>query len=123
MVYDLMFDVLDSGAQVRALHKVVADDAALDLLKKAHDEKKPDDALRFVDAAVAEAQKNSPTRRLGFEQFLRTAVDRLGSAPPNQWQSVDDVLLDDLRRVFHSAVGAIEAELAVRGTLPLQRTR
>ena len=38
MVYDLMYDVLDSGIQVRSLHKVVADEAALDLLKQAHEE-------------------------------------------------------------------------------------
>ncbi len=120
MVYDLMFDVLDSGAQVRKLHKVVADEAALDLLKQAHEETNPEEALRFVDAAIAEAQKNSPTRKLGFEQFLRSAVSRLGAAPPNQWQTIDDELLDDLRRVFHGAIGAIEGELAVRGTLPLQ---
>ena len=121
MVYDLMFDVLDSGAQVRNLHKVVADEAALDLLKKAHDETDPDEGRRFVDAAIAEAQKNSPTRKLGFEQFLRSAVTRLGSAPPDQWQSIEDPLLHDLRRVFHGAIGAIEGELAVRGTLPLQK--
>jgi hypothetical protein len=97
---------------------VVADEAALNLLKRAHDEsgkKGQEEALKFVDAAIAEAQKNSPTKRLGFEQFLRTAVDRLGSAPPNQWRSVDEELLDDLRRVFHGAIGAIEGELSVRG--------
>lgn len=116
VVYDLMYDVLDSGLQVRNLHKVVADEAALDLLKRAHDEPNPDEALKFVDAAIAEAAKNSPTKKLGFEQFLRSAVDRLGSAPPDQWHKVDDIaLLDDLRRVFHGAIGAIEGELAVRG--------
>lgn len=115
IAYDLMYDVLDSGLQVRNLHKVVADEAALDLLKRAHDETTQDQALKFVDAAIAEAQKNSPTKRLGFDQFLRSAVDRLGSTPPDQWRSVDAALLNDLRRVFHSAIGAIEGELAVRG--------
>lgn len=115
LVYDLMYDVLDSGLQVRNLHKVVADDAALDLLKRAHDEGRQEEALKFVDAAIAEAQKNSPTKRLGFEQFLRTAVDRLGSTPPDQWQSIEVALLNDLRRVFHGAIGSIEGELVVRG--------
>jgi hypothetical protein len=115
IVYDLMYDVLDSGLQVRNLHKVVADEAALDLLMRAHDEPTQDQALKFVDAAIAEAQKNSPTKRLGFDQFLRSAVDRLGSTPPDQWRSIEEPLLNDLRRVFHSAIGAIEGELAVRG--------
>jgi hypothetical protein len=115
MVYDLMYDVLDSGLQVRNLHKVVADEAALDLLKRAHDESRdPEQALKFVDAAIAEAQKNSPTKRLGFDQFLLSAVDRLGSTPPNQWMSIDTELLTELDRVFHGALGAIEGVLAAR---------
>lgn len=119
MVYDLMYDVLDSGLQVRNLHKVVADEAALDLLKRAHDESRdPEQALKFIDAAIAEAQKNSPTRRLGFDQFLRAAVDRLGSTPPDQWRSVDTELLTELDRVFHGAVGAIEGVLASRNGGP-----
>jgi hypothetical protein len=122
LVYDLMYDVLDSGIQVRSLHKVVADEAALNLLQQAHEESEKngqEEALKFVDAAIAEAQKNSPTKRLGFEQFLRTAVDRLGKTPPDQWRSVDTALLGELDRVFHSAIGAVEGELAVRhaGTL------
>jgi hypothetical protein len=114
-----MYDVLDSGLQVRNLHKVVADEAALDLLKQAHDESRnPEQALKLVDAAIAEAQKNSPTKRLGFEQFLHAAVDRLGRTPPNQWRSVDVALLSDLERVFKSAIGAIEGELFARGGEP-----
>lgn len=115
IVYDLMYDVLDSGLQVRNLHRIVADEAALNLLKRAHDEPDRAEALKYVDASMAEAAKNSPTRKLGFEQFLRTAVDRLGSAPPDQWRNVDVALLNDLRRVFHGAIGSIEGELAVRG--------
>lgn len=121
IVYDLMYDVLDSGIQVRSLHKVVADENALNLLKQAHEESErsgQDEALKLVDAAIAEAQKNSPTKRLGFEQFLRTAVDRLGKTPPNQWRSVDTALLGELDRVFHSAIGAVEGELAVRNDGP-----
>jgi hypothetical protein len=114
VVYDLMFDVLDSGAQVRALHKVVADETAMEYLKKAHAEPKPDEALKYVEAAIAEAAKNAPTKQLGFRQFLLTAVDRLGSTPPDKWREIEDPLLDDLRRVFHSAIGTIEGEQAVR---------
>lgn len=114
IAYDLMYDVLDSGLQVRNLHKVVADEAALNYLKKAHDETDPDEALKFVDIAIAEAQKNSPTRKLGFEQFLKSAVDRLGSTTPEQWKDIDLELLNDLRRVFHGSLGAIDGVLAVK---------
>ena len=118
IAYDLMYDVLDSGLQVRNLHKVVADEAALGYLKKAHDETDPDEALKFVDIAIAEAQKNSPTRKLGFEQFLNSAVDRLGSTTPEQWKDVDLELLNDLRRVFHGSLGAIDGVLAVKVGAP-----
>lgn len=114
IVYDLMYDVIDSGLQVRNLHKVVADEAALEFLKKAHDEQDPDQALKFIDIAIAEAQKNSPTRKLGFEQFLTSAVDRLGSTTPEQWKDIDPELLNDLRRVFHGSLGAIDGVLAVK---------
>ena len=114
IAYDLMYDVLDSGLQVRNLHKVVADEEALGYLKKAHDETDPDEALKFVDIAIAEAQKNSPTRKLGFAQFLYSAVDRLGSTTPEQWKDVDMELLNDLRRVFHGSLGAIDGVLAVK---------
>lgn len=114
IAYDLMYDVLDSGLQVRNLHKVVADEAALAYLKKAHDETDPEEALKFVDIAIAEAQKNSPTRKLGFEQFLNSAVDRLGSTTPEQWKDIDLELLNDLRRVFHGSLGAIDGVLAVK---------
>ncbi len=118
IAYDLMYDVLDSGLQVRNLHKVVNDEAALGYLKKAHDETDPDEALKFIDIAIAEAQKNSPTRKLGFEQFLNSAVDRLGSTTPEQWKDVDLDLLNDLRRVFHGSLGAIDGVLAVKAGGP-----
>lgn len=112
IVYDLMYDVLDSGAQVRSLHKVVADDTALDLVKKAHNESNPERAVKLVDWAIAEANKNSPTRRVGFEQFLRTVIDRLGAVPLDQWQELDDpALLKDVWRVCRGAQGAIEGVL------------
>lgn len=36
IVYDLMWDVLDSGALLRGLHKVVAEDSGIDALREAH---------------------------------------------------------------------------------------
>lgn len=114
IAYDLMFDVLDSGLQVRNLHKVVADHDALEYLKRAHHETDPEEARKFVDIAIAEAQKNSPTRQIAFEQFLQTAVNKLGSTAPERWRDIDDELLDDLRRVFHASIGAIDGVLAVR---------
>jgi hypothetical protein len=110
-VYDLMYDVLQSGAQVRSLHKVVVDESALELLKRAHDEPNPEHGSKLVDWAIAEANKNSPTKRVGFEQFLRTVVDRLGGATIDQWQELDHELLKELQRVWRGAQGAIEGVL------------
>jgi hypothetical protein len=119
VVYDLMYDVLDSGAQVRELHKVVADEAALKLLRQAHDEAGVDhidQALSLAEEAIAEAKRKSPTKRLGLEQWLRGAVERLEHTSPEDWHRVADTeLLADLRRVLPSAVGALEGELASRG--------
>jgi hypothetical protein len=119
IVYDLMFDVLDSGAQVRSLHKVIADEPSLKLLTQAHDQAAVDrdESKALVLAAIAEAAKNSPTRKVGFEAFLKNAVDRLGSAPPKQWQTIETQLLRDLRRVLPGAIGAIEGELGDRGVV------
>ena len=121
IVYDLMFDVLDSGAQVRGLHKVIADESALRLLTQAHEQAGVDkgEAKKLVTAALAEAAKNTPTRKVGFEQFLKNMVDRLDAAPPKHWQSIDTKILRDLRRVLPGTVGAIDAELQDRGiTVP-----
>lgn len=114
LVYDLMYDVLDSGAQVRSLHQVIVDEAGMGLLEQAHQESDADQALRLVDNAIAEAKRNRPSSKLGFEQFLRGVVNRLGSTPPDHWRTVDDELLRDLQRVLPTAVAAIESELVVR---------
>jgi hypothetical protein len=121
VVYDLMFDILDSGAQVRALHTVVADESAFNLLKQAHKEADPDNpeqARLLVDDAITEAKRKSPTKRLGFEQWLRGAVERFGTAPPDDYRKVGDTnLLTDLRRVLPSALGAVVGALESRGLL------
>jgi len=121
VVYDLMFDVLESGAEVRHLHKVVADENSLKLLQQAHEASavSKDQALNLVREAIAESQRSSPTKRLGFEQWLKSAVQRLGQAPPDHWRSIENTeLLCDLARVFRSATGAVEGELVSRGKLP-----
>jgi hypothetical protein len=117
VVFDLMFRILNSGAQVRALHKVVADPDALNMLLKAHDISDSDEneALRLVKEAVEEGKRKSPTRqRIGFEPWLQSAVERLGSAAPDQWTHVNGELLREVRRVFVGAVGAIDGALGVR---------
>lgn len=117
VVYDLMFDVMDSGAQVRTLHKVVADTDALEMLVKAHDvsDTNKKEALRLVNAAIEEGKRKSPSRQsIGLEQFLKTAVARLGATAPDQWAKLDTDLLRDVRRVFVSSVGAIDGVLGAR---------
>lgn len=123
MVYDLMFDVMDSGAQVRSLWKIVADDEARKQLEDAHDNLERNnkkDALDLVKEAVTTADRNTATRKkVGFESFLRSCVDRLGGAPPDNWQTLDSALLKNLERVFVASVGVIEAELVSRGERPV----
>jgi hypothetical protein len=119
IVYDLMFDVMDSGTQVRSLYKIVADPDAMQRLRDAHDQLEKKDregALDAVKEAVTTADRNTAARKkIGFESFLRTCVDRLGQAPPDNWRSLDSTLLSELERVFLASVGVIEGELVTRG--------
>jgi len=130
LVYDLMYDVLDSGLQVRTLHTIVEDPDALLFLQKAVDTfegaaaLEPRDrqalALQDVEEAIQEVKrKGQRTRRtrLGFDSWLRDAVDRLGNTPPDYWQNVNTALLVDLQRVMRSALGAVDGVL--RGQFPL----
>ncbi len=117
VVYDLMFHVLDSGAQVRDLHRVVADAETSHMLLKAHEMvgRDPDGALEMVEDAITEAKRRNVRRRsIGFDDFLKTMVDRLGTTPPNQWNMVDTELLLDVRRIMKSTLGAIEGQSTVR---------
>lgn len=117
MVYDMMFDLLDSGAQVRNLHKVLANSEATQLLDQAYTlmEKDPNEALELVDASIALAKRQSAKRRsVGFDQFLKTVVERLGETPPDQWKHVDTELLLETKRVFQAQLGSIESQLSSR---------
>jgi hypothetical protein len=117
VVYDLMFDVLESGAQVRSLYRVVGNAETAQMLLKAHDlaETDPEAAGDLVDDAITEAKRRSVRRRsIGFEDYLKTMVERLGTTPPDQWHGVDSELLLQVRRVMRSTLGAIEGEETVR---------
>jgi hypothetical protein len=117
VVFDLMFDVLDSGAQVRDLHRVVADAETSGMLLKAHEimGRDPDGALEMVEDAITEAKRRNVRRRsIGFDDFLKTMVDRLGTTPPDQWNGVETELLLEVRRIMESTLGAIEGQSTVR---------
>jgi hypothetical protein len=117
VVYDLMFDVLESGAQVRNLWRVVGNADTAEMLLKAHTlaESDPEAAGDLVNDAIAEAKRRSVRRRsIGFEDYLKTMVERLGMTPPDQWHGVDGELLLQVRRVMRSTLGAIEGEETVR---------
>lgn len=117
VVFDLMFDVLDSGAQVRNLYRVVNDAETAAMLLKAHEmiERDPDSSLELVEDAITEAKRRNVRRRsIGFDDFLKTMVDRLGTTPPDQWNGVDTELLLEVRRIMQSTLGAIEGQSTVR---------
>lgn len=113
-VYDMMFSLFDSGVQVRNLHRVIADAEATRILDKAYEMigEAPEDALDLVDEAIGLAKRKSAKRRsVGFDQFLKTVVDRLGATPPDVWGHVNPKLLIEVRRVFQAALGSIDGEV------------
>lgn len=117
VVYDLMFDVLESGTQVRSLYQVVDNADTAQMLLKAHETagRNPDLAAEEVNDAITEAKRRNVKRRsIGFEAFLKGMVERLGTTPPDQWEKVDPELLLQVRRVMTSTLGAIEGEEKVR---------
>ena len=67
------------------------------MLVKAHEvmESDPDEALDLVNEAIelGKAQERQAAGAIGFDQFLKSVVDRLGVTPPDQWSDVDTELL------------------------------
>jgi hypothetical protein len=128
ITYDLMHDVLDSGAQVRALHKVVPEPDAWRLVLDAHKALHSEDgeaedknavALSLVKDAIDEVntrRKKIIRAKAGLDEFLQTAVERLGPASPDDWKRVDPALLREVLRVCRGAIGGIEGALEVDGS-------
>lgn len=117
VVFDLMFDVFDSGEQVRALHTVVGDSDALNVLVKAHDlaASDADSALDLVKDAIEIGKSRSiKRRRVGHEQFLKSTCERLGATPPDVWPQIETELLLETRRVMTATLGSINAVLEAR---------
>jgi hypothetical protein len=120
ITYDLMFDALTSGAQVRSLHKVLAMDDGYARLKEAHELAKadPEAAEELIDLAIVEtkaAARARAKRRAGFDAFLEQVVERLGSAAPNDWAGLDLALVRDVLRVTRAATGTCEGVLSANG--------
>lgn len=125
ITYDLMHDVLDSGAQVRAMHKVVPDPDAWQLVLNAHkvlhsgegdQEDRRADALGLVKDAIDDVnlrRKKIVRAKAGFDEFLQTAVERFGQASPDDWSKVDPALLREVLRVCRGSIGSIEGALGV----------
>lgn len=120
-VYDLMYDVIDSGRLVRGLHKVIAEDEGVEQLVEASQLRfngggGTDEALDAVKRLVAESEM-SRKKRLGLERHLKTlsaSIDKLGSTAPDRWQNFGTEFLWDLKRAFSTALSTIEAELERR---------
>ena len=113
-VYEMMFDLFDTGAQVRYLHKVLAYPETWQMFEKAYEMmgRSPDQALELVDDAIDIAKRKSRRgRAVAFDQFVRGVVERLGATAPDQWATLDAQLLLDTRRAFMSALGLIRAQL------------
>jgi hypothetical protein len=88
-------------------------------LATAHEQLEKNDrvsALDLVKEAVTTADRNTAGRKkIGFESFLRTCVERLGGAPPDNWRILHSKLLTNLERVFVASLGVIDGELVCRG--------
>lgn len=120
VVYDLMWDTIDSGRLVRGLHKVIAEDDGYDALKEARellDNGATDDARDRVKELVGEAEL-ARKKRLGLQahvRAVRAAIEKLGATAPDQWQQFTAKELEDLEFAFDSALATIRAELRRKG--------
>lgn len=120
VVYDLMWDTIDSGRLVRGLHKVIAEDEGFDVLKEARDliDEDQEQALQRIREVVTEAELQRK-KRLGLQahvRAVRAAIDKLGSTAPDKWREFEVSELHDLEFAFESALGAIRAELKRRAS-------
>lgn len=119
VVYDLMWDTIKSGTEVRQLHQIVENDDALALLWRAHGQLRDDvdEARNLFEDALEEARRNRARRRssLGLKQWVEKAVDKLGSTPPEKWHELDDHLLKEFYKALRQTVSTVEAELNDRG--------
>jgi len=124
VVYDLMYDVLDAGTQVRDMHKVVADPVGATELTRAHriaaegTADAREEALEIVSDAITDVKRRASDKRRGktaLDEFLKTAVDRLGGIATDDWQTLDSDLLRDVVRVLGAAAGSAENLLRARG--------
>lgn len=120
ITYDLMFDALSSGAQVRSLHRILAMDDGYARLQEAQELAKsdPEAAEELIDLAIVEtkaATRARAKRKAGFDAFLEQMVERLGSAAPDDWAGMDLVLVKDVLRVTRAATGTCEGVLSANG--------
>lgn len=117
-VYDLMYEVIESGAEVRKLHKVIGDEDALGLMFKAQGvlETDRDESRTLFEDALEEARRGDARRRkgLGLRQWCEKAVEKLDATAPEKWGDLDEGLLMELHRVLRQASATVEAELESR---------
>ena len=60
-------------------------------------------------------------KRIGLDthlRVLRTAIDKLGSTPPDRWRDFETPFLKDLHHTFSTAVKVIDGELDRRAATP-----
>ncbi|MBG6055291.1 hypothetical protein IWX81_001702 [Salinibacterium sp. CAN_S4] len=119
MIYDMMYDAtFDSGAQVRAMFQVVADDDAYRQLTEAHQirETRQKEARELVKDAINDARQRARAKKsIGLEEYVRAAIKRLSDTPTKAWETLDDELLIGLRKTLMGTLGAINGELSTRG--------
>ena len=119
-----MFDVLDSGPQVRNLYRVVNDPETAQMLLKAHEIMQRDPTARSTSSMTRSPRPSAASvkrRAIGFEEYLKTMVDRLGPTPPDSGTSTPSccsrsrIMESSLRRNRGAGVVAPLARRKVEG--------